>query len=400
VGAVADLLALAGPATSIIDLHGAAVLPGFIDPHTHILSDSGVMNLSPVEAQALALRYGITATANMLTTPRGLTDAIALAEQGDVHLRFSLYLAYNNGCGEILGDWYRDIPPFEEIAPRLRVGGIKIFSEISGCGDLPTGISFTEELRDVLTPAGIVWYGSHRPLFSTEELAEVIREAQSLGYPVAIHAIGDGGVQVSLDAIEAALGGASNDLRHTILHNLFIRDVLLSRYATLGIVAAVESVTPCFSNVYRDMLPLGLKNIVRRWADVANTGAHLVADSDWPWCAEEAINPLFRLQALMSPENHSPSYGKWEPCGLLPDDQLLTAWQGLRMMTIEAAYMLHWEEDLGTLEPGKLADLVVLSENPLEAPAERLTDIQVIMTLIGGNVEYAISGIDEATSAL
>jgi predicted amidohydrolase YtcJ len=94
----------------------------------------------------------------------------------------------------------------------------------------------------------------------------------------------------------------------------------------------------------------------------------------------------------MSPMNHSQSYEAWEPCGLLPEDQLLTAWQGLRMMTIEAAFMLHREQELGTLEPGKLADLVILSEDPLHTSVEALTDISVLATMIDGGVEYDPTG--------
>jgi len=144
----------------------------------------------------------------------------------------------------------------------------------------------------------------------------------------------------------------------------------------------------CFASFYQGLLPEQYQHIVRRWADLVASGAHVTADSDWPWSAEEAINPLFRLQALMSPINHSQSYGEWEPCGLLPEGQLLTAWQGLRMMTIEAAYMLHRDHELGTLEPGKLADLVVLSEDPLHTSVESLTDIEVLLTMIDGIIEY------------
>ena len=143
-----------------------------------------------------------------------------------------------------------------------------------------------------------------------------------------------------------------------------------------------------FASFYRDLLPLQYKHIVRRWADLAATGAHVTADSDWPWSAEEAISPLFRLQALMVPENLSVSYPSFEPCGLLPEDQLLSAWQGLRMMTVEAAYMLHREDELGTLEAGKLADLVVLSADPLSTDPYRLADIDVLLTLVDGTIEW------------
>ena len=388
IGSNSEILTLVGPATQLIDLRGAVVYPGFIDPHTHILNDSWNRGLSPIESQDLALRYGVTSAADMYTGPDLVETYVQMANRGDMRVRFSLYLIYNTSCGEVLGHWYTSYEPLVEIAPRLRIGGVKIFSETSVCGDELIGISFTPELNTLLSPGGFEWYGSNHPLFSQDELAGVIRQAANDGFPVAIHAIGDGGVQLSLDALEEALNGSSNGLRHAILHNLFIRDDLLSRFADLGVVAAVESMSSCFANFYRDLLPDSYKHIVRRWADLVATGAHVTADSDWPWSAEEAISPLFRLQALMSPENHSTSYEDWEPCGLLPVDQLLTAWQGLRMMTIEAATMLHRDHELGTLEPGKLADLVVLSEDPLHTSVESLTDIEVLLTMVDGIIEY------------
>jgi len=395
VGGDSEILALAGPATQLIDLRGAAVYPGFIDPHTHLLNDSWNRGLSPIESQDLALRYGVTSAANMYTTPDLVETYIQMANRGDMRVRFSLYLIYNTSCGDVLGHWYTNYEPLMEIAPRLQIGGVKIFSETSVCGDGLIGISFTPELNSLLSPGGFEWYGSNRPLFSRDELADVIRQASNGGFPVAIHAIGDGGVQLSLDALEDALNGDPNDLRHAILHNLFVRDDLLSRYADLGIVAAVESMSSCFADFYRDLLPEEYKHIVRRWADLLATGAHVTADSDWPWSAEESINPLFRLQALMSPVNLSQSYGDWEPCGLLPKGQLLTAWQGLRMMTIEAAHMLHRDHELGTLEPRKLADLVILSEDPQAVDIEVLTDIRVLLTMVGGVVEYDPRGLVE-----
>ncbi len=395
IGSDPEILVLTGPATQLIDLRGMAVYPGFIDPHTHLLNDSWNKGLSPVDTQKLALQYGVTSAANMYTTPDLVETYVQMANRGDMLVRFSLYLIYNTSCGDVLGHWYTSYEPLLEMAPRLQIGGVKIFSETSVCGDGLIGISFTPELNTLLSPGGFEWYGRNRPLFSQDELVSVIRRASNGGFPVAIHAIGDGGVQLSLDALEDALNGDPNDLRHAILHNLFIRDDLLSRYADLGIVAAVESMSSCFADFYRDLLPDSYKHIVRRWADLIAAGAHVTADSDWPWSAEEAVNPLFRLQALMSPENHSTSYGDWEPCGLLPEDQLLTAWQGLRMMTIEAAYMLHRDHELGTLEPGKLADLVVLSEDPLHASVESLTDIEVLLTMVGGVAEYDLRGLIE-----
>ena len=153
-GASSTALSLAGPQTRLIDLEGRVVYPGFIDPHTHLLNDSYGQGLTPVSAQELALRNGITTAANMYTPPASLEQYIQLAENGEMRVRFSVYLIYNSSCGEILGDWYTAYEPLAEVAPRLTIGGVKIFSETSVCGGQTIGVSFTT-LASQLTPTGI-----------------------------------------------------------------------------------------------------------------------------------------------------------------------------------------------------------------------------------------------------
>ena len=115
VGSSNYILELAGPETQLIDLQAAAVYPGFIDPHTHLLNDSWNRELSPIESQELALRYGITSAANMYTTPDLVETYLQMANRGDMRVRFSLYLIYNTSCGEVLGNWYTKYDPLVEL---------------------------------------------------------------------------------------------------------------------------------------------------------------------------------------------------------------------------------------------------------------------------------------------
>jgi predicted amidohydrolase YtcJ len=387
VGTNDETLALAGPDTQRIDLAGRAVYPGFIDAHAHLLRDCGRENLSPAEAQTLALSYGVTAAAEMVVEPGDLERYKGMAERGEVRVRARLFLAYNNLCGSVLGPWYLGMTPFAEVAPRLSIAGVKVFVERSSCGAESAAISFGDELRPLLSPAGASWYGDDRPLFSVDALAAVIREAAAAGFPVAMHAIGDAGVETALRALEQA-GAPARASRPLLLHNLFVRDGLLPLYASLGVTAVVEPVNACFVDTYNDMLPASHAGIVRRWGDLAASGAHVAAGSDWPWCDTGGLNPMFRLANLTSPTNASPTYASWEPCEPLAEGQVLSIWDALRAMTIEAARALHLDANLGTLEPGKLADLVVLSADPLTTPASELSEIRVSMTVIGGQIEW------------
>jgi len=386
-----EILALAGPETQVIELEGKTVLPGFIDPHTHLLADASNEGLSIAAAQTQAIACGITSAAEMLVRPDELPMFTAAARRGEIRLRTSLYLAYNDLCGNVLGPWYVNYEPFAEIAPRLRIAGVKVFAERSTCGDERAAISFSDPLRPLLSPAGAFWYGEDRPLFTTAELAAIVRGAAERGFPVAIHAIGDAAVETALSALDAA-GEKALALRPMVLHNLFLRDDLVPEFARLGVIAGVESTNACFVDVYDDLLPTLRKTLVRRWGDLVGSGAHVVADSDWPWCDPGFLSPLVRLANLVSPTNASPVYASWEPCRPLSSGQLVSVWQGLRMMTTEAAYALHCETESGTLESGKLADVVVLSANPLTTPASGLSALRVLMSFVGGRIEWREAG--------
>jgi len=387
VGTDEEILLLAGSNTTIVDLAGRTVLPGFIDAHAHLLRDCGRESLSPAEAQTLALSYGVTTAAEMVVEPGDLERYKGMAERGEVRVRTRLFLAYNNLCGSVLGPWYLGMTPFAEIAPRLSIAGIKVFVERSSCGSERAAISFGDELRPLLSPAGAFWYGDDRPLFSVDALAAVIREAAAAGFPVAMHAIGDAGVETALRALEQA-GAPARASRPLLLHNLFVRDDLLPLYASLGVTAVVEPVNACFVDTYNDMLRASHAGIVRRWGDFVASGTHVAAGSDWPWCDTGGLNPMFRLANLVSPTNASPAYASWEPCEPLAEGQILSVWDALRAMTIEAARALHLDDDLGTLEPGKLADLVVLSGDPLTTPTSGLSEIHVSTTVIDGQIEW------------
>jgi predicted amidohydrolase YtcJ len=75
-------------------------------------------------------------------------------------------------------------------------------------------------------------------------------------------------------------------------------------------------------------------------------------------------------------------------------DDLLTVDEALTMMTIESAYALLREDEIGSLKAGKLADLIILSGNPLEVAPDSIMDIQVLMTMVGGQVEHCIQGLE------
>jgi predicted amidohydrolase YtcJ len=388
IGTNEEILAMAKTDTLLIDIEGRAVFPGFIDPHTHLFNEHVSQNLTLNEAQQLALENGITAVANMYTDPNSIGYLIQYAQEGNMCLRLYLYLNYNHSCGDVFGTWYEDFAPGVEHAPKVWVNGVKIMSERSVCEGLGVRPVFTPGLLSYFTPVGLELYEHSQLHLSLDELTAVIQRADDYGYQVAIHAIGDLGIETSLSAIHSVINGSDNRNRHMILHNYFIRDDMLDRYAEGNIVALVEPTSPCHANSYVRRVGEPNRRLFKRWRDLANTGIHVGLNSDWPFLGLSSLDPMQKLYAVVTGNNGFEVFESSEPCYPLIEDQTISVMQGLRMMTIESAYAMHTEEQLGSIKAGKTADLVVLSDNPFTVEPDDIKTIKALLTMIDGKIEF------------
>lgn len=387
-----EMLSLAGAETELVNLNATSVYPGFIDAHTHFLS-SGVGRFGSIEAaNEAAMELGITMMAEMNATPERVEEWISWGADGRLRSRHRLYLHYNNSCGSVIGDWYRDYFADQVLAPNIEIGGVKIFSGRSTCGSEWVKPSFSEALLSRSKQEAIDAYGNNEPLFNVDELTEIIASANSRGFQVAIHAFGDQEAQVSLEALSRVLRGEENELRHMILHNVFLSDDQIDTYADLDVVALVEPFAPCCERKDEAVFGEAFLGYYTRWRDLKESGVHIALDSDWPGITDPALNPLVRLQAVVTGGQVHPLCGEVGDCGTIKVPQTVSVWDGLRMLTSEAAYSLHHDHELGTLEPGKLADMVVLSQDPLDSAPHNLASIEVYLTMVDGKVEYRKEG--------
>jgi len=382
VGSNHGILAMADEATPVVDLGRRTVVPGFLDPHTHLFDDAVGQGLTFDQAQQLALESGTTAVSDMFARPAITQELLTYASGGNLRLRLHLYLPYNNTCGTVVwGQWYERFPPKAMMAPRMTMGGVKVFVEPSVCSGAHVKPVFSEALLASFTPDGLAAWGNNALLLSREELKGVVKHAHDLGYQVAIHAIGDVGIETSLDAIEAVLkdaGDSTNERRHMILHNWFLRDDLLPRYAQSGILAVVEPATRCRAEFFLGYVGWQNGALFSRWQDLFRSGARVSVDGDWPY---GSIDPMAKLSALVT--------GRYGTCSPSWDLQTIRVWEGLRSITTEAAYAMGREDEVGSLGVGKLADLVVLSANPLEVRPEQIEGVQALVTIVDGKVEFA-----------
>ena len=225
-------------------------------------------------------------------------------------------------------------------------------------------------------------------------------EAQAEGYQVAIHTMGDLAVETVLDGIEGALNGQPNTYRHRIEHNFNIRPELLERYGQIGIVAVVwRTFTYWLMNPFyymRGFIDLHGEPVqpwFSPWRSLlkANPGLHVAWHSDHPWVGDTPMTDLYGL--VTRKELADDGVTVCRPPVWVASEKISVE-RALRLMTIEAAYALFMEDMIGSLRPEKFADLIVLSANPLTVSPESLRDLKVLLTMVGGNVEYSVQDLD------
>ncbi len=373
VGTAAEIDRYVGPDTTIVDLDGRAVGPGFVDAHTHILTDMGGI----AAGQLLALTNGITSLGDASIEPGLPEQFIEAATSGELRVRTTLYLARTDPCGEDQGTWYEAYEPDAVLAERVRVGGVKIFSDGGVCGDIATSEPFLDG------------YTVGTPYHDLDVLTSWIREADAAGYQVIIHAQGDRAIEEVQDAYATVLDGGPNTLRHRIEHNAFVTEAVAGRYGELGLVPTVFGISEaCRADLaWTDFY----KEYGDRPGTISSANPDLIVawHGDDPWLAP--VSPILELFSLVTRITVGEDGTICEPPDWMADGGVSVE-QGLAMMTTGSAYALNQDHLVGSLTPGKLADLVVLSDNLLTVPIDQLPSVEILATLIDGTTEFCAPG--------
>jgi predicted amidohydrolase YtcJ len=206
-----------------------------------------------------------------------------------------------------------------------------------------------------------------------EEIDAFVLEAHQAGLQVAMHAVGDGAVEQALRAYEAALAAyPRDDHRHRIEHCEVIREDQIQRAQQLSVALAIQ---PPFNYFWPHTEYYPTLGEERAWkADPVRSllrpGLLVAGGSD------STVTPLGPLIGVHAAVNHS------NPA------ERVSVQEGLELYTINAARIAFEEHDKGSLEVGKLGDLVVLAQDPFEVDSSHIKDIPVEMTIIGGDVLY------------
>jgi predicted amidohydrolase YtcJ len=258
-----------------------------------------------------------------------------------------------------------------EIGDRLTVRSIKLYAD----GALGSrGAAMLAPYSDDPGNSGLL-------ITQKADIERIAREAVEHGFQVNTHAIGDRGNRIALEAYGAALKGA-NDRRFRVEHAQVVAPEDFALFAKYSVIASIQA-THATSDMRWAQDRLGAERVrgAYAWQRFLKLGVHLANGSDFP---VEDPNPLWGFYAAVTRQDHSGTpAGGWFP------DQRLTREEALKSWTLWGAYAAFDEKQRGSLEPGKLADFVMLSADILKIPAPEILAARVKMTVLGGKVVFS-----------
>jgi predicted amidohydrolase YtcJ len=258
---------------------------------------------------------------------------------------------------------------------KLHLGGVKSFSD----GSLgSTTAWFFEPYSDAPCSCGL----PSDEFLNPEQAYANLRDADASGLQVAIHAIGDRANSVVLDMWQRlASENGERDRRARIEHAQHLRPSDFARFAQLKVIASVQPYH-CIDDARWAYKRIGHERARGTYAfrSLLDAGVRLAFGSDW-WVAP--LNPLMGIYAAVTRRSLDGQFSAgWEP------EQKISVSEAVHAYTYQAAYASHEEDIKGSLEPGKLADLVVLSGDIFSINPVSIEHVKVDMTIFDGEVTF------------
>jgi len=232
-------------------------------------------------------------------------------------------------------------------------------------------------------------FGLGLPNWDPEALKAAVVVVDKAGFQVYLHAIGDRGVRMALDAHEAALAqNGPKDRRGRIEHIETIQAVDIPRFQSLGVIASMQ---PLHANPDQNNFNVWSRNAgpdrasrAWVWHRIEASGGRLAFGSDWPVVTSDVFRGLYCATTRKTREGTPP--GGW-----LPELKVSLA-DALKHYTIDGAYASFEEKEKGSISLGKRADLIVLSEDLFKVPPEAILKTKVLLTLMDGRPVYRSAG--------
>ncbi|HSL21874.1 MAG TPA: amidohydrolase [Vicinamibacterales bacterium] len=313
-----------------------------------------------------AAAMGVTTVQDLTASATELRAYQVLRERGELTAR--IYSTQSHGIAGLVDagirtgfgdDW-------------IRIGGIKLFAD----GSMGSGTAvFFEPYADDPSTKGLL-------IQSPEELERQMREADAAGFQLVVHAIGDRANAIVIDAVEKVVrANGARDRRPRIEHAQVVRDEDKQRMARLGIIASIQP-SHCIDDMRWAETRIGRDRcrIAYDFKSFVDAGVRVAFGTDW---FVEPLDPMIGLYAAVTRQfpNGTP------PGGWFPEEKISMS-QAIEFYTLGSAYAQFAEREKGSLTPGKLADLVVLSKDVFAIPPREILETRPVLTMVGGRIVF------------
>ncbi|MGA2398025.1 MAG: amidohydrolase [Steroidobacteraceae bacterium] len=314
---------------------------------------------------------GLTGVGDAGVAANVVADYKRLADQGRLSVRVYAMIA---DTGEDFRELSKHGPLLAYGNDRLTVRSVKLFAD----GALGSrGAALLAPYSDQPDQHGLLF-------MTTPQMQHKIETAFKAGYQVNIHAIGDAANHQVLDAFEGAYRttGTGRQLRNRIEHAQVVALPDIPRFKQLDLIASMQP-THATSDKNMAEARIGPERLrgAYAWRTFLDQGTVIAGGSDFPI---ESDNPFFGLHAAVTRTDHANQPpGGWHP------EQAMTLVEALRAFTLNAAYAEHQEKTLGSLEPGKWADFILVDRDLFKIPLADIWKIQVEETWLAGERVYS-----------
>jgi len=319
-----------------------------------------------------AASYGLTSAQNASIAAADVAAYERVAAEGGLKVRFYFALPM---VKDIAAD---DLAHYKAMrtkypGPLMKFGAVKGF--VDGVVESKTAAMLEPY------PGG----GTGELNWTSDDLDRTVVLYDREGFQVFLHAIGDKAIRMALDAYErAAQANGTSGRRHRVEHIEAPTRADIARFKPLGVIASTQAL---FANpdqntyeVYAPTLGPDRESRAMAFRSLDEAGAVQAFGSDSPVFSMEVLRGIYCAATRMTPEGTPP--GGWQP------QERISAEAALRHFTRDAAYASFEEQRKGTLAPGMLADLVVLSDDVVAIPPAQILKTRVLLTVMGGRDTY------------